>query len=631
MDVREYNNQIDEIKTRVESTKEYAKMFDDGVTLGKLEQLSGMIREDRFQLIVVGEFSRGKSMLVNAIIGKKLLPSSKNPTTATLNIIEDGTDIPEYCVFYHDGTKKDLSGEEFLELVAPDGRDIKPTEINKFYSESTKLQQIHHVRIKVDNRMGKNGITIVDTPGVNDVDERREQITYKFIPNADAALIVCSSTQQLSKSEMVFLKENILKNDIGKLFIVSNFKDMLSNEEECEKVKAHFVTNLEGIVHPDRIILVSAKEALRHKRFQNGEQIKKPHGSYEETGFEELESRLYDFLINERGTIKVERYKAILKKCSEELAYGPIERRLDALKLTTMELELKIQTLRPEIQQIKMRCDNRLSEIHSKLVVEGRSFSKEYRNLQDTLYRKAKDAVCRCESDIPEEVFAYMEESINECEKELYAGFPERMKDKMIEIMRDSLDKMGDEFGIVGIQLDFGFDDLQNTACIGTIKNELTKGNIPSTEATSGEIIGTAVTVAAGVVGLVAAVSLGGLALPFAHVGLRLLSGLGTKITDSIDGVTDANRQKVQLTRVLLAEVEKRFHAPIDNNVAAFEEQYKSNLNVCLDRIKNECYERLEQTINELNAQLEEKMSAAVESEEERKRLMEIKKLLLAV
>ncbi|MCR5746135.1 MAG: dynamin family protein [Lachnospiraceae bacterium] len=635
MDIASYNKQIAELNTKIEQTREYALMLDDELTAEKLIQLTKMIRDDRFQLIVVGEFSRGKSMLVNAIIGKKVLPSSKNPTTATLNIIEDGNDQPSYDVYYHDGTKKELTEEEFLQLIAPEGRDIKATDINKYYNESNKLQQIHHIGIKISNRMSKNGITIIDTPGVNDVDERREQITYKYIPNADAALIICSSTQQLSMSEMVFIKENILKNDIDKIFVLSNFKDMLSGEDECIRVKDHFVKNLAGIVPTDRIILVSARDALKYKRSQNGESVKNPPNSLEETGFVEFENKLYDFLINERGAIKINRYKKILKRCAEDLAYGPIDRRLKALQLTTKEIELKIQTLRPEIQQMKTRCENRLVDIQSKLLLEGKAFSKEYRRLQENIYSKAKDSVFRCESDVPEEIFAYMEQAIDLDEKELYVEFPERMRDKMIEIMKESLEKMGEEFGTVDVQIDFGFDDLNNNMKDqynnAILSDEINRQMNSSVEVSTGEAVGAAISVAAGVIGVAAILSVGGLALPFAHLGLKIASEMGEKIGNSIDGIADPSRGRKQMDRILFAEIDKRFKYPIASNVENFEKQYKTNVDRSIENIKKECYAKLEQAINELNRQLNDKVSEAEERVEEKRRLMDTKEKLLAL
>lgn len=634
MDIAEYNRQIQEFNNKVEKVKEYALMFDDEIVVRKLDQLAKIIKNDSFQLIVVGEFSRGKSMLVNAIIGKKILPSSKNPTTATLNIIEDGSDQPEYCVFYHDGSQKELSENEFSQLVAPDGKGIRADDINNYYAESIKLQKIHHIGIKVNNRMGKNGITIIDTPGVNDVDERREQITYNYIPNADAALIVCSATQQLSMSEMVFIKESILKNDIDKLFIVSNFKDLLSGEEDCERVKEYFASNLEGVVPRERIILVSARDALRYKRLQNGETVKKPPKSLEETGFVELETRLYDFLSNERGAIKIGRYKKILKNHIEELVYGSIDRRIQSLRLTEKEVELKIQTLRPEIQQTKMRCENRLKDIESKLIVEGRHFSKEYRELQNMLYTKARDAVRLSESEVPEEVYAFMERSIIPYEKDLFADFPERMKNRMIGLMEESLEKMGEEFGSVGVRIDFGFDFLSDSSAFeyskSTMRNELIKQAEDYSSLSTSDVASGAAAVAGGVIGAAALLSTGGIALPFAHIGLKILTAVGGKVGTAIDNASGQTLAKRQLNRVLLAEIEKRFNYPIDGNVANFEMRYKNSVDGCLRQIRNECYEKLEQTLSELTRRLNEKITEAEDREKEIQKITKIKTELLS-
>lgn len=634
MDSEEYKKNISKLKEQCEDIKKCAIDFDDGINAGKINQLINIIDKDSFQLIVVGEFSRGKSMLVNAILGKKLLPCSKNPTTATLNVIEDGDDVPAYIIHYYDGKEEELTEEKFLELIAPDGKGIDASDIKEFREESIKLQKISHVNIKISNWMGKNGITLIDTPGVNDVNERREQITYKFIPNADAAIIVCSSTQQLSSSEMVFIKENILKNDINKLFIASNFKDMLMDDAECEKVKRHFVENLEGIVPDNRIILVSAKDALKFKRQQNGERVKNPPSSLEETGFTELESKLYNFLINERGAIKLEKYRTMLRKHANNLAKGAVERKIKTIRLSRRDIELEIQRLRPKIEHARLNCENRLDDIQSRLKREGRDFSKEYRKLQNNLYQRAKEAVYLCESDVPEEMYAYVENAIIVPERELYVDFPERMKNKMIDIVKDSLEKIQEDFGEVGAEIDFGFDDLcvsYDSNSTQIMQNAVNQQMSLGEEATTSEILGVVGSIAGGIAGIAAMTAVGVVGIPFIHIGVAVCSSLGRTVGNFIDNSGIGGGGTTQLQRVLLAELEKRFKYPIEDNIAKFEYRYENQVNSVIKQAEEECYGKLEQVTDELNKQLEEKKISAEEKNEEYNRLVDIRNMLLAV
>lgn len=84
-----------------------------------------MLMQEQFHMAVVGEFSRGKSTFVNALIGKNILPSSKSPTTAIISKIIYGK-RPEFTLYYKDEVPpREISKEEFSNLKAPKEGIIK--------------------------------------------------------------------------------------------------------------------------------------------------------------------------------------------------------------------------------------------------------------------------------------------------------------------------------------------------------------------------------------------------------------------------------------------------------------------------------------------------------------------------
>ena len=70
-------------------------------TSQRIERVANIINNEIFRIIVVGGFSRGKSSLINALLGEKLLPAKLTPTTALLTFIRYG-EVPEAILFYKD-------------------------------------------------------------------------------------------------------------------------------------------------------------------------------------------------------------------------------------------------------------------------------------------------------------------------------------------------------------------------------------------------------------------------------------------------------------------------------------------------------------------------------------------------
>ena len=93
----------------------------------KLENRAKFIKDDihnldneNFELVVVGEFSRGKSTFINAMLGRRILPSRKKATTAIISKIVYG-DTPKFYLHYKDKNKQvdEISEEQFFKLTAP--------------------------------------------------------------------------------------------------------------------------------------------------------------------------------------------------------------------------------------------------------------------------------------------------------------------------------------------------------------------------------------------------------------------------------------------------------------------------------------------------------------------------------
>jgi GTPase Era involved in 16S rRNA processing len=107
----------------------------------------------------------------------------------------------------------------------------------------------------------EGNVTLVDTPGVNDLNEQRADITYGYVPRADAAIFLLDATQILTASERTFLEQRILRSSRDRLVFVVTKADQLEPEELAEALRfarAH----LEPIVPAAPLFAISAKRAL---------------------------------------------------------------------------------------------------------------------------------------------------------------------------------------------------------------------------------------------------------------------------------------------------------------------------------------------------------------------------------
>ena len=239
---------------------------------------------EKMRLLIVGEFSRGKSTLINAILGHPVLPSKVNPATAVINTIQGGAE-PQLRIIDQTGL--------CTEIALPEEK------VNKFldqYVTTTNEQAgaIKQVSITWPGRLEKWDFEIVDTPGVNDLDEAREELTFNYLAQADACVLLLDSQQPLSQSEISFLQYKVLSKDVNRLLFVINRMDEVTPAPD-DATNLRLFNYVRGLLNetmtalPDpEIYLVSSKEALR-ARYKNA-------ASPWLTPFEEFEAGLLRFV-----------------------------------------------------------------------------------------------------------------------------------------------------------------------------------------------------------------------------------------------------------------------------------------------------------------------------------------------
>ena len=246
------------------------------------EALMRKLAEDRFTLAVVGQFKRGKSSLMNAIIGRELLPVGVLPLTSAVTILKFGP--VERLVVQREGM-------QFPE-VFPVG------DLADFVTECgnpSNRKRVKTATIETPLPFLRRGLEFVDTPGVGSSIEANTATTHAFLPGCDAALFVTSIDAPINSVEVEFL--HTVRVHAWKIFYILNKTDLCGDEEERREL-VDFVSRKirkETASENVRVFPVSARLALRAKTH--------PDEGAADNGLEALEEALSAFLSHEKAPV----------------------------------------------------------------------------------------------------------------------------------------------------------------------------------------------------------------------------------------------------------------------------------------------------------------------------------------
>jgi GTPase SAR1 family protein len=461
-----YNNKKSQLLGQLYKLQAVLQDMGSLTEIKKVEETRKQITQEQFQLVVVGEFSRGKSTFINALLGKNLLPSSAKPTTQMLNIITYSEE-PFIKLHFRKKGVKEISEEMFKRLVAPKDPIPGDKESEAAYEKQVALfQNIEFAEIGQPLSFCKNGVKIFDTPGTNDLDPAREQITNNMIPQSDAAILLLSAVKTLSESEMSFLKDRILASDIQKIFIVVNQKDLLKTPDEMQKVYDRAYDNLKDVLHEPKIFMVSAIDALNTRRKAAGEDLGTRRGRpimakpLEESGFPELESALGDFLQFERGAVKLQKPIQRMDKLISDVLEKQILFEYRTLTQQREGLQEKVASFRPRLDQVRQAGKDSLRKIVIELNKEEAKVTKWYHHELANITAKGLEAFDVNRHLGIDQISSKVEKAIAPLERDLH----EKKKKKMTETAKRVIEDMSRQLNHEWFKLE---GDLQSLGSFG--------------------------------------------------------------------------------------------------------------------------------------------------------------------
>ena len=197
----------------------------------RLLSLRNRFEEGRFHLAVLGQFKRGKSTLLNALLGHSLLPTSVVPLTAIPTFVQYGPDL-RICVRYRNGKP----AEEFAGRSIEEAAKILEGFVTEECNPKNRLG-VMQVDVLHPAPILQHGVVLIDTPGVGSTFTHNTRATLNFLPQCDAALFVVSADPPLTEVEVEFLK--VVKSKVART--VLHLQQNRLPERDRERSRSEFL------------------------------------------------------------------------------------------------------------------------------------------------------------------------------------------------------------------------------------------------------------------------------------------------------------------------------------------------------------------------------------------------------
>jgi len=327
----------------LDSTKKYE--------LSDLEERILSLKEEDIDINVafLGEFKSGKTTLINALLGTEFLPMFETPTTAVITEICKGEE-DSYSVLRKDGKIEKIQISELAKEV-------------KNISENQKII----ITLK-DIPFLDEKIKIVDTPGVNSIEEMHDDITFGYLPMIDVAFVLMNINIGTAPHSLIDFLKKYPKDMLSKMYFVVNYVDTKPKNKIDDIVK-DFRKDLLEITDNPNLVVISAKRGLISKLNNDIEK-------YKQSGVSKIEKIIKEDIVESKKDV-VE--KRIYNKLNEEMSNleKVLEEKLKSLSWETPELDEKIKDLNVDINNIekdirefKRNFDKIKNEIIEKLKIE---------------------------------------------------------------------------------------------------------------------------------------------------------------------------------------------------------------------------------------------------------------------
>jgi len=329
----------------------------------RLKALRERLTQNRLQIAVLGQFKRGKSSFVNALLGATLLPTAVVPLTALPTFIA-WAEKPSVRISFADGRVPEANeSDDPLSLMQVLARFVTEESNPKNVLNVARVELFYPAPILRDSTV------LIDTPGIGSTLAHNTEAALRVIPECDASLFILSADPPITEAEIDYLHR--LKPKISPIFFVLNKMDYLSADELSE-AKSFLSTVLQHaslIEAGATIFAVSARQGIAAQ--ERGD----PDG-FVQSGIAAVQDHLTCYLA----------------KAKIATLHGAVRgKALDLVAESAADLDLRAQTLTMPLDQLTQKADafgRTLSSIEAQHASLGDLLSGDRRRLLQDLESK---------------------------------------------------------------------------------------------------------------------------------------------------------------------------------------------------------------------------------------------------
>jgi GTPase SAR1 family protein len=331
----------------------------------RLSELRERVLSGRFHLAVLGQFKRGKSTLLNALIGQDILPTAIVPLTAVPTWVSAGQ-TPRVRV--------DFTGAPASQELADADAAKLSTFLSQFVTESGNPRNhlgVAKVQLHYPAPILAGGVVFIDTPGIGSTYRHNTETTLHFLPQCDAALFLVSADPPITETEIEFLRQ--VCPQVSRLFFVLNKTDYLSRADADEAVRflRSVIVEQAGVRRDAPIFPVSARDGLRARTMGDGE-------LWRASGMAAVEEYLVDFLAREK---------------TEFLRIAVRHKAADVIDDIVMRLRLSLRAMQVPVEDLQSRLaifNQKIEELHHEKQIAHDLLAGDKRRAHESLEERHK-------------------------------------------------------------------------------------------------------------------------------------------------------------------------------------------------------------------------------------------------
>ena len=225
-----------------------------GKKIAEIKKSLDAIAQNPITILVCGEFKRGKSTFVNALIGRKVCPTDTDICTSTVTCIKYGEKVKATRLY---GDFSNLKTQEI------DFDDIERYTVGS----AEEIDNTVCIEIELPLPELQKGMTIIDTPGVGGLDPRHAALTNFFLPRADVTLFMTDVNEPLTTTELDYFKNKVLQYARYNAVIVN--KADLKDEKQVEEIRQDTLNKIVSYTQAEakdlHVLSVSSADCIREE------------------------------------------------------------------------------------------------------------------------------------------------------------------------------------------------------------------------------------------------------------------------------------------------------------------------------------------------------------------------------